>query len=970
MLATLAMVLGPLGPAQAASPSDSYIVMLREMPSLAYAGGIPGLRATAGIRDRSDPNVQRYAAFLQGRQDAMLNSVGGGRKLYSYRHTLNGFAAELTAAQAAQLARDPAVFSVTPNEKVQLETFSTPDFLGLTKPGGLWGTLGGPASAGEGVIIGILDSGIWPENPSFADDGNFRSLARWKGECLTGEAWTADNCSGKVIGARHYNATWGGDSGVKELFPWEVNSARDVNGHGSHTASTAGGNYNVPASAEGTFLGNISGMAPRARIAVYKVCWDDGASGTCGTIDSVAAIEDAAMDGVDVLNFSISGSRTSVVDPVEFAFLQASAAGVFVAASAGNSGPAASTVAHNSPWITTVAASTHDRDYVSSVTLGNGASYAGKSLGSGTAVAPLIDATAAGLPGADPAAVRLCFGADDNGGTPVLDPAKIAGKIVICDRGVTARVNKSLAVKQAGGIGVIMTNVSPNSLNADLHFVPTIHVADTARDAIKAYAATAGATAQIAPGQRTVGEAPFMAAFSSRGPALAINGNLLKPDITAPGVDVFAAVAPPGNAGRDFDFYSGTSMSSPHVAGLAALLKDLYPAWTPSMIKSALMTTASQVTNQGNPIRNDTGSPANPFNYGAGHANPNGAQNPGLVYAARTSDYVAFLCGQRLLNDPRCPRIAIDASNLNLPSVAISNMAGTQTVQRTVTNVGTSRATYTASVSGLDGITATVTPSSLTLNPGESKSFQIAFGRTTAALNTYAFGALTWTSDATTVRSPLAIRPVAIAAPGTVTSNGSATTYGVRFGYNGPFSAQPRGLVPATAFNGTLTQSGSQFVPGAPDTVSFTVDIPAGTEYARFALFDNATTPGSDLDLFVFRGSTQVAASAGGTSDEQVNLVKPAAGTYTVWVHAYAFTGTSTSFTQFNWAVTAASAGNMAVSAPGSATLGTNASVSLAFSGLAPATRYLGTVTYHNVAAPTGYDDGRIGTTLVEVNTP
>lgn len=932
------------------STAGSYIVQLGEDPVLAYDGKVPGYPATrpaAGQKvDRNNPDVKNYVNYLDSRHTAVLNSVGGGKKLNDYRYTFNGFAAELTAAQVATLAKTPGVLAVTPNEKRTVDTSSTPAFLGLSKPGGLWDQLGGPARAGEGVVIGIIDSGIWPDSASFADDGSFRPLPRWRGECVTGEAWDASDCSNKVVGARYYNSGFGGGAAIKSAFPYEYLSARDADGHGTHTASTAGGNYGVEAAAEGINLGKISGMAPRARIAIYKVCWGrlEPQAG-CYPSDSVAAIEDAAADGVDVINFSISGSQTSVTDPVEIAFLQASSQGVFVAASAGNSGPTPGTVAHNSPWLTTVAASTHDRVYEGAVTLGNGATYTGASLTAGTPVAPIVDSVAAGS--------ELCEPGK-------LNPSVVTGKIVLCKRGVIARVDKSLAVKQAGGIGMVLYNNPDNSLNADLHYVPTVHVNSAAGLAIKAYiASTANPTAQITAGVQKVGaEAPFMAPFSSRGPNRT-NGDLLKPDITAPGVDVLAAYSP-ASAGRNFDFLSGTSMSSPHIAGIAALLKDRNPAWTPSMIKSAMMTTASQTTNKGNPI--DGG----PQAYGAGHVTPNSAADPGLVYEAKPADYVAFLCGQKLLNDPRCPAIAIDASNLNLPSIAIGDLAGLQTVTRRVTNVGTTTTTYTASVQAPAGIKVEVSPSSLTIKPGETKAFSVKFTtQSGATYDAYTYGALTWNGGKYKVRSPLAIRPVRLAAPANVVGSGTSgsVSYNVQFGYTGAFAARLHGLVPATEIAGGVAQNA---------TTTHTVQIPAGTELARFSLFNSETNnPANDLDLVVKGPSGAVVGSSGGPStDEEVNLVKPAAGTYTLEVNGFATNGTTATYTAFVWAVQNASTGNATLTAPTSATVGQSANVTVNWTGLNAGTKYLGTVTYHNVAAPGSYDDGRIGTTVVRVDTP
>ena len=556
--------------------------------------GSPAANATrpASRRQKLDPddaNVAGYASYLDARHDQVL-ARAGGRKLYGYRYSFNGFAARLTASEAEAMKSTPGVVRVVKDELRTVNTSSTPTFLGLDEPGGLWDRLAGPRRAGEDIIIGVVDSGVWPESLSFTDRENRRGtpsadgrvvydrMQRWRNRCQSGEQFTTNNCNNKLIGAQHFNAAWGGDAGIEALRPWEFTSPRDYNGHGTHTGSTAGGNHGVPTTGDAAVFGPISGMAPRARIAVYKVLWStqDASTASGFTSDIVAAVDKAVADGVDVINYSISGTLTNFADPVEIAFFNAAESGVFVSASAGNEGPDSGTVAHPSPWITTVAAGTHNRDGRGSVTLGNGVTFTGASLANAVGPTAFIDSTAAGLPGANPAALALCFTAADNRGIPVLDPAKVAGKIVLCDRGVNARVNKSLAVRDAGGAGMVLVNVTPNSVNADFHFVPTVHLQDTDRAAVKAYAATAGATATINQAQIVFDvPAPFTASFSSRGPLAAGGGDLLKPDLIAPGQDILASVAPPGNAGMNFNVYSGTSMSAPHVAGLAALLMHL-----------------------------------------------------------------------------------------------------------------------------------------------------------------------------------------------------------------------------------------------------------------------------------------------------------------------------------------------------------------------------------------------------------
>jgi len=964
------------------SPNGIYIVQMVDEPVVAYEGGTKGLKATAPKEgkkiDPTSPAVTNYVTYLVDKHDQALGKVGGGQKIYDYTYSFNGFAAQLSLDQANMLASMDGVKVVSADELQQMDTSSTPTFLGLTEGGGLWDQLGGVTNAGEGIIIGLIDSGVWPESLSFTDriDKNgipsysptaklvYQQIPGWHGKCVPGEKFNASMCNQKLIGAQYFNAGYGGNAGIDEQRPWEFNSARDYNGHGTHTSSTAGGNHNVPTTGQASVFGSISGMAPRARIAMYKALWStqDGSQASGFTSDLTAAIDQAVADGVDVISYSISGSLTNFLDPVMLSFLYAARAGVFVSASAGNSGPTASTVAHPSPWVTTVAAGTHNRSGEGSVTLGNGVTYYGASLATAVGPVPLIDSTAAGLPGADPTQLAQCYSSLD--GSIVLDPAKVAGKIVVCDRGVTARVNKSLAVLEAGGVGMILLNPTASSINADFHSVPTVHLQNTDYAAVHAYAAIASPTATI--NQATVTyttPAPFTASFSSRGPLRAGGGDLLKPDLIAPGQDILASVAPPGNGGRNFNLYSGTSMSAPHVAGVAALLKQAHPNWSPMMVKSALMTSAYDVLD---------GPDTNPsviFSQGAGHIQPNRAVDPGLVYNAGWNDWLAFLCGTTTgVSQATCSILvdngySLDPSNLNVASIAIGALAGSQTVTRKVTNIDALEATYTSSFTGMAGFTVDVAPASLTLTPGATKSFNVTFTRTDAALNAYTGGQLTWSDGTHNVRIPMVVKPVALAAPAQVSGNGSPISYDVAFGYSGPFTAAARGLVPATTFNGTVSDDPTDnFVPGGPGTVSFDVVVPAGSTYARFSLFDANVSPASDLDLYVYRGSTLVGSSGSGTSAEEVNLLNPTAATYTVWVHGFAVPGTAT-FTLFTWVLGSSDAGNMTVSAPASATTGGTGTINLVFAGLTAATKYLGSVAYSGAS-------GMPNPTIVRVDTP
>ena len=935
-----------------------YIVQMVNEPVVAYEGNIKGLKATASKNGQKiDPNsadVINYVAYLNNKHNEALGKVGGGQKLYDYTYSFNGFAAKLSLDQANKLASVDGVLLVSADELQTMDTSSTPSFLGLDAAGGLWEQLGGVGAAGDGIIIGVIDSGIWPENPSFSDrtglNGSetqddkldYHQIPGWHGKCTPGEDFNASMCNQKLIGAQWFNASWGGDAGIDAERPWEFNSVRDYNGHGTHTSSTAGGNNGVQATGPAAVFGTISGIAPHARIAMYKALWStqDASTASGSTSDLVAAIDQAVADGVDVINYSISGSRTNFLDPVMVSFLYAANAGVFVATSAGNSGPTTSTVAHPGPWVTTVAAGTHNRGSEGSVTLGNGITYNGASLA--TAVtAPLIDSIVAGLVGANPAEVELCY-------PGTLDPAIVTGKIVLCKRGIIARVDKSRAVLEASGVGMILYNNPDSSLNADFHFVPTVHVNSAAGLAIKAYAAIPGATAAINQATLTyTTPAPYTASFSSRGPLLAGNGDLLKPDVIAPGQDILAAVAPPGNAGRDFNLYSGTSMSSPHVAGLAALLKDLHPDWTPMMIKSAMMTSAYDVLDGPNT------NPLVIFRQGAGHIQPNSAADPGLVYNSGWNNWLAFLCGTTTgVNATTCNTLksmgySTDPSDMNVASIAIGDLAGVQTVKRAVTNVsGTEN--YSFSYSGLVGITVTPSVSSFTVAPGATKAFDVTFTTAGAALNAYVGGYITWTGNkGHVVRIPVVIRPVALAAPTAISGNGAPLSYNVIFGYNGPFTATARGLVPAAVTPGIVADDPTDGACSlsSPNAQLIPVAIPADTTYARFSLFDADVNAGSDIDLCVFSGTVLVGSSGSGTSAEEVNLTSPVAGSYTVVVQGWGVAGSSP-FKLHTWLLGSTAAGNMTVSAPATATIGSIGAINLSFSGLTPGVKYLGSVVY------------------------
>jgi hypothetical protein len=1012
LVAAWLLALGLSAGAQNA-PTKTYIVQLADAPAATYDGSVAGLRATrpaAGAKlDVSSGHVRAYLSYLSGRSARELARVGATRVVHRYGFAFNGFAARLTDAQAQALKTSSGVLAVVESEVRQMDTTHTPEFLGISKPGGLWSQLDANSVPvkGENVIIGMVDSGVWPEDPSFGDkiDGSNKPVAyfqsgtqvygaapaKWKGVCQTGQGFTSAMCNNKVIGARYYVS--GFDAGGGTLTSFEYRSPRSGGGdggHGTHTASTAGGNSNVDAAIDGIGVGVMSGIAPRARLAIYKVCWEATtvAQTGCYTSDTLKAIDDAVADGVDVINYSISGTQTNFLDPVEIAYFNAAAAGVFVAASAGNSGPA-DTVAHMSPWLMTVAASTHDRFTVATVTLGSGATFSGPSYqASGLSSKPLILSQDAGvvpfasLSAADQLALQRCYNAADRaslGGSAsaVLDPTKAAGKIVVCIRGGNVLINKGDAVKTAGGVGMIIQN-APGTANTTInqpYVIPTVHLDVSAYPTVFAYAQTPGATASFGPGvQQANVIAPVMADFSSRGPSLA-NANILKPDITAPGVDIIAAwvdnsltqaqhdavvlnsFTPQANANA----IQGTSMSSPHVAGSAALLKQLHPTWSPAAIKSALMTTTSAVKLASGALD------LNRFGYGAGHLNPNPAGDPGLVYDIGTADYGRFLCGLSLTPPAGAGSCAtlgsIQPWNLNLASLTAASVIGTVTLNRSVKNVTAATSTYVATAS-LAGWNVVVTPASLTIAPGATASYTVALTKTTAPINTWTFGSLSWSDNVHTVTSPLSANAAGFVAPAEVSdvrpSGRGSKVFTIVSTYTGTMGVSATGLVPATRTSNTVQ-------PAAVQCANF--PVPAGAELARFQLFNSDTQgggAGTDLDLDVFNGpngtGTKVGSSGGSTADEIVTLKKPAAGTYSACVTGFATPPGGAAYTMSSWVVgPAAGVQTLKVSGPSMVYASGSASIALGWSVPAGA-RYLGNVTFTDPAS------AALGTTIVFVD--
>ncbi|CAA7393564.1 unnamed protein product [Spirodela intermedia] len=719
------------------------------------------------------------AEFVEHRHwyDASLQAVSDSAAvLYTYDTVTHGFSARLTPDEAEALGNRPGVVAVIPETRYQLHTTRTPEFLGLSSDAGLQ-----PQSdSGTDVVVGVLDTGVWPEIRSYDDSGFGPVPETWKGGCDDSKNFKAAvACNKKLIGARFFSKGYEASMGPIDESK-ESKSPRDDDGHGTHTSTTAAGSFVPDASLFGFASGTARGMAARARIAVYKVCW----AGGCFSSDILAAMDKAVEDGVNVLSLSLGGGQADYYrDGVAVGAFAAMEKGILVSCSAGNAGPGDATLSNVAPWITTVGAGTIDRDFPAFIALGNGKNYSGVSLYSGNLLPnealPLIYAGNA----TNATNGNLCL-------SGTLIPEKVAGKIVLCDRGVSPRVQKGFVVKAAGGLGMVLSNTAINGeeLVADAHILPAAAVGEKMGNAIRSYALSDPApTATIVFAGTKVGvqPSPVVAAFSSRGPN-AITPGILKPDLIAPGVNILAGwsggVGPTGLASdsrrTEFNIISGTSMSCPHVSGLAALLKGAHPDWSPAAIKSALMTTAYDTYKGGDQLLDiSTGKPATPFDVGAGHVDPVRALDPGLVYDLSVEDYLGFLCalGYTPLQVAAMSNrnFSCDSgkkhtiSDFNYPSFSVpfqtaifgGGASGVTTVKhtRTLTNVGTP-GIYKATVStSTNDVKVLVEPSELSFEQqGEKKTYTVTFSAPSQPSGSSSFGRLVWSDGRHTVSSPVA----------------------------------------------------------------------------------------------------------------------------------------------------------------------------------------------------------------------
>ncbi|KAI3926520.1 hypothetical protein MKW92_042342 [Papaver armeniacum] len=644
---------------------------------------------------RSD---RRYAAHVSRVHDSLLKKVLRGEnylKLYSYHYLINGFAVLVTPEQAEKLSSREEVANVVLDYRVRSETTHTPEFLGL--PRGAWVQEGGPESAGEGVVIGLVDTGIDPTHPSFSDSlsGNpFPVPTHFTGMCEVTMDFPSGSCNRKLIGARHFAAS----AITRGIFnaSQDYASPFDADGHGTHTASIAAGNHGIPVIVAGHHYGNASGMAPRAHISVYKALYKSFGGFAA---DVVAAIDQAAQDGVDIISLSITPNRrppgiATFFNPIDMALLSAVKAGIFVVQAAGNTGPSPKSMSSFSPWIFTVGAAAHDRTYSNSLVLGNNVTITGVGLAPGTDESTMYTLVSA----------LHALNNDTNDATNMYvgecqDPSSLStdvvqGNLLLCSYSIRFVLGLS-TIKQALETAKNLTAVG------------VVFYMD-----------------------------PYVIGFQLNPTPMDM------PGVIIPSASDSKILLKYYNSSLEQD--PPTSMAAPHVAGLAALVKQKFPSFSPSAIGSALSTTASMHDKKGEPIMAQRAyanpdlnqSPATPFDMGSGFVDVTSALDPGLIFDSSFDDYFSFLCGINgsgpvVLNytSQNCGNSTINGRDLNLPSITIAKLNQTTTVERVVTNTAGNE-TYNLSWFAPYGVSVLATPKRFFIESGQKQVITVTFNAT------------------------------------------------------------------------------------------------------------------------------------------------------------------------------------------------------------------------------------------------
>ncbi len=965
--------------------------------------------------DKASSAIQGYAARLAAEQDKVLARAGAGSELiYRYQYGLNGFAARMHPSQAHKLENLPDVLRVWEDEIRPLATNYSLDFLGLFDPEN--GLRGAPGLDGDGVVIGVIDSGIAPEHPALSDTREadrprlcrgdwaensllgrwlcrrfdkledtlqFEPPENWNGSCQPGDQFEPESCNNKLIGARWFVS---GADATGPIDDGEIRSARDVDGHGTHTATTAAGNR-VKASIFGSFIGRIEGVAPRARIAVYKACWlrpgDQRAS--CNTSDLANAIDAAVADGVDIINYSVGSSLVSATAPDDLALMAATKAGVFTVVAAGNEGPNLGTIGSpaGGPWVLTAAASSRDgKTTTEALEIKTPPALAGLYAAKEANFTPALSERGP----LDGELILVDDGEDtfEDGGAgttsdacePLINGSAVGDNIALIQRGGCSFDVKIANAADAGAIAAIVYNIAgdPIVMNGDsgLSDIPAVMIGQADGNLILAEFDAGNLVTVLLDKDlfltaKDTGN--IMGSFSARGPGP--SPDILKPDVTAPGINILAGFTPDAvNAapGENYAYLTGTSMSTPHVAGVAALLLQAHPDWSPSAIKSALMTTAHQAL-----TGSDGETEAMPFDYGAGHIVPNDSVDPGLVYDVTADEFDAFACGIASpgVTTERCDALSDEGysfagADLNQPSIAIARLANERTISRSVTNVSDESATYVANVVAPSGIGVNVVPASITVAPGQSATFDLTFTFESGPLDLWRFGSLTWSDDTHSVYSTIAIRPISVTAPAEETRSGASGSlasgslnFPVEFGYTGAYNAGVHGLRLPLVLDGFVDNDPAKTFSfrTSSGVTAHLIDVPVEQAYLRFALFDTLTDGDDDLDMYVYYcpdniNCTKIGDSGEATSQEEFNVLLPAAGRYAVLIHGFETDqlsgGPGANYTLLGWSFGLFDdQGNMTANGPAFVNAGTTENVVVNWTGLLSDTIYLGGVSHN-----------------------
>lgn len=899
------------------SETGIYIVQLNDASLARYQGGLPGLKATSpettGARrlDTGTPESKAYLKYLDGKQNQLLGNMqkAFGRSIevvYQYKNVLNAVAVHISHAEALQVFGLPGVRMVFADGIRQMDTDAGPPLIGAPA---IWAgdTLGEVATKGEGIIIGIIDSGINHAHPSFADVGgdlydhtNPYGAGNYAGVCASDPAY-ANFCNDKLIGA--YDLTNGGSGGPE-----------DEDGHGSHTSSTAGGNavtVEVSDGAGGTFDVNISGVAPHANLIAYRVCNDDGG---CEFAATIAAVDLAITDQVDVLNYSISGSDDPWNDGVDLAFLDGVTAGIFISASAGNDGPDPSTVAKTGPWNAAVAASTHGRILAHEVDV---VAAGGSLLGLGAV-------EGSGPPLTEDFTNALLWGGD-------VDPANIAGcaawpagsftgKIGMVQRGTCTFVEKVDFLVAAGAVGVLVYNnvsgppIAMGGLEATT--VPSMMITLEAGLAVADLISedlTAQATMYVA--QAFVYDPTWediMAGFSSRGPS---QWEILKPDYTAPGVNILAAVAAVGDDPVQYDYYQGTSMASPHGAGSAALLTALHPDWSPAEIKSAIALTADQDV-----WDSDGVTPADPFDDGSGRIDLAKAAFVGFVMDETSANYIAAN-----------PYLGGEPNTLNQPSMVEYTCIGLCSWTRTIKSTLDVPQEWQISFDTPAGLVLSADPMSFTLSAGGEQTIEITADMYGATVDQFYFADVILTpvgnADISIAHLPVVAKLGASSLPGyldieTSEQPGVETIAGIQAFYEiTDFHVEVAGMVEGTYHDLSLLQDATNSDPFDDLTQVFYTTIRAPMGALRLVA-EIVESEAPDVDLFIGTGrqpseDTIACTSASGIWAEYCNLDNPS-GWYWILVQNWEGSAEQPDAIRLVTAlVEPGNEGNLSVSGPG-----------------------------------------------------